>query len=96
MPLWYPGTTQPATTGSAPSPDYPGIPVTTDIVVFATVMQGSVATSQVQFCGVLTNSDVLDLDQDGDQALFSDPDPTLSGPTLNTAPSGYRQCVANA
>ncbi len=91
MPLWYPGTTQPATTGTMPSPEYPGIPVTTDIVLFTSVLQsGRVATGPVQFCAVLTNSDVLGFNQVG-KALFE----MMSGPALNTSPSGYRQCIAN-
>ena len=93
MPQWYPGTTQPDLTGNKPSPDYPGIPPTTDIVVFTPVYEGYHPTYQMQFCGVLTNSDV---DQDnGKQALFTNPDPTRQGPQLNTNPSGYRQCNVN-
>lgn len=92
MPLWYPGTTQPALTGNTPSPNYPGVPITTDIVVFTSVLQGFVATGSLQFCGVLTNSDADQLTQ----GLFTDPFPTVFGPSLNTSPSGYRQCTANA
>lgn len=94
MPLWYPGTTQPDNTGTRPSPDYPGVPVTTDIVVFESVFQGFVATAQMQFCAVLTNSDAVG--QNAELALFTDPDPTVQGFTLNTSPGGYRQCNANA